>query len=201
MDYTKIGKFIAEERKSKKLTQAKLAEKLFVSEKTVSKWENGKGVPDTSILTNLCEIFGVSINELLNGERLSLENYNDKAEQMLLDLRKEKEQKDKMLLSMEIVAGCLSVIIVLVFSLLAKFLSMQEWLRIVLIVSGFVIALSTAAIALKIEQVAGYYVCGKCGYKYIPSYDQVFFAMHMGRTRHMRCPKCKQKSWNRKVIK
>ena len=88
MDYKKIGEFISLERKAKKLTQAKLAEKLFVSEKTISKWENGNGVPDTSILQKLCEIFGVSLNELLSGERVSEDNkkQNDK---VLLDMAKE----------------------------------------------------------------------------------------------------------------
>ena len=77
MDYNKIGKFIMEERKSKKLTQAKLAENLFVSEKTVSKWENGKGIPDTNSLPKLCEILGISLNELLSGEK-SIEEDNNK---------------------------------------------------------------------------------------------------------------------------
>lgn len=67
MDYNKIGAFIATERKAKKLTQTKLAEKLFISEKTISKWENGNGIPDTNTLPKLCEIFEVSLNELLNG--------------------------------------------------------------------------------------------------------------------------------------
>ena len=67
MDYNKIGNLIMTERKAKKLTQAKLAEKLFVSEKTISKWETGNGIPDTNILPKLCEIFGISINEILNG--------------------------------------------------------------------------------------------------------------------------------------
>ena len=71
MDYNKIGKFIAAERKAQKLTQAKLAEKLFISEKTISKWENGNGIPDTNSLPKLCKIFNVSLNELLNGERMS----------------------------------------------------------------------------------------------------------------------------------
>ena len=75
MNYNKIGEFIISERKAKKLTQAKLAEKLFVSEKTVSKWETGKGVPDTSSLPKLCEIFNCTLNELLNGERI-IENNN-----------------------------------------------------------------------------------------------------------------------------
>lgn len=94
MNYNKIGEFIAKERKAKKLTQLKLAEKLFVSEKTVSKWENGKGIPDTNLLQKLCEIFGISLNELLSGERISIEN-KQQNEQLLLDLTKEIEQKNK----------------------------------------------------------------------------------------------------------
>ena len=201
MDYNKIGDFITAERKAKKLTQAKLAEKLFVSEKTVSKWENGKGIPDTDTLPKLCEVFGVSINELLNGARISSESYAARAEEKILELQKQKEDGDKRLLAMEIVIGVLSVIIILSFTLIASYLEMATWLRIVLIVFGFVIGLIGVGFALMIEQVAGYYVCNKCQHKYVPTYKQVLFAMHNGRTRYMKCPKCKQKSWNRKVVK
>ena len=90
MDYNRIGKFIADERKAKKLTQAKLGELLFVSEKTISKWEKGNGIPDTSTLTKLCEVFDCTINELLNGERISKQDYSNKAEEKL----KEKLEND-----------------------------------------------------------------------------------------------------------
>ena len=95
MDYNKIGGFIISERKQKKLTQAKLAEKLFVSEKTVSKWENGNGVPDTSVLPKLCQVFGCTLNELLNGQRIEKQEYNQKAEEQLLKLEKQKQAKAK----------------------------------------------------------------------------------------------------------
>ena len=62
MNYNKIGEFIASERKALNLTQSKLAEKLFISEKTISKWENGRGIPDTNSLPKLCEIFNISLN-------------------------------------------------------------------------------------------------------------------------------------------
>lgn len=201
MDYNKIGNFIAKERKAKKLTQAKLAEKLYVSEKTISKWENGNGIPDTNTLPKLCEIFEISINELLNGERISTERYINKAEEKLLELQTQKEYGDKKLLSMEIVIGLLSVTILFSLTFLASFLDMKNWLRIILVTFGFVVCLIGIGFALKIEQIAGYYVCKKCFHKYIPTYKQVFFAMHNGRTRYMKCPHCKQKSWNKKVIK
>ncbi|MBO5395045.1 MAG: helix-turn-helix transcriptional regulator [Clostridia bacterium] len=201
MDYNKIGNLIMTERKAKKLTQAKLAEKIFVSEKTISKWENGNGIPDTSTLPKLCEIFEISINELLNGERLSADSYTSKAEQTLLVLQKEKEARDKMLLTMEIVIGALSIIILLSFCFIAIFLPMENWLQILLIILGLAISLVGVGFALKIEQVAGFYVCRKCNHKHVPSYSQVLFAMHNGRTRYLKCPHCGKRSWQRKVIK
>ena len=109
MDYKKIGELISTERKSKNLTQSKLAKKLFISEKTISKWENGNGVPDTESLTKLCQIFEISVNELLNGERISSESYTAKAEDKLLELKKEKENADKRLLNLEIVLGSITI--------------------------------------------------------------------------------------------
>lgn len=204
MDYNKIGNFIMAERKTKKLTQAKLAEKLFVSEKTVSKWENGNGIPDTNSLPKLCEIFDVSLNELLNGERIKGENYMNKAEETLLKLQKEKEQSDKRLLVSEIVLGTITTIsflIILYTSLYAIFELNVFVLPIIMIVVGLAIFLTGATFCLYIEQKAGYYVCKKCNHKYVPTFKQVLFAMHIGRTRYMKCPHCYKKSWNKKVIK
>ena len=201
MDYYKIGNFISEERKKKKLTQAKLAEKLFISEKTVSKWENGKGIPDTQILPKLCEILGISINELLNGERLSNEKYIDGAESKLLELQKAKEDCDKILLRVEVVIGVLSVFIILSLSILASYLNVAEWLKCLVVIIGVIVGIIGCFFALKIEQVAGYYVCSKCGHKYIPTYAQVNWAMHIGRTRYMKCPHCNKKSWQKKSVK
>ena len=204
MDYNKIGVFITMERKAKKLTQAKLAEKLFVSEKTISKWENGNGIPDTNSLPKLCQIFDVSLNELLNGERIKEESYMNKAEQKLLELQKEKEQSDKRLLVSEIILGSIttfSFLIILLTSLYGIFELNVYVLPIIMIIVGFAIFLTGVSFCLYIEQKAGYYVCKKCNHKYVPTFKQVFFAMHAGRTRYIKCPNCNQKSWNKKVIK
>ena len=200
MDYSKIGKFIAAERKAKKLTQKKLADSLYVSEKTISKWETGNGVPDTNSLQKLCEILDVSINELLNGERLSNNQYVSKAEKQILNLQHAKSQADKHLLTMEIVIGVLSIILMLSLTMVAALLEMPNWQRIVLIIVGVVPAIVGVGFALKIEQVAGFYICKHCGYKYVPSYQQVLWAMHINRTRYMKCPHCHKKSWHKKVI-
>lgn len=71
---------------------------------------------------------------------------------------------------------------------------------IILLVVDFIIFVSGISFCIYIEQQVGYYRCKECGEKYKPRYSQVFFAMHMGRTRYMRCPKCNKKSWNKKVI-
>ena len=204
MDYNKIGTFIAAERKAKKLTQAKLAEKIFVSEKTISKWENGNGIPDTNTLPKLCEVFGVTMNELLNGERISSEEYANKAESELLKLQKEKEQSDKRLLVAEIVIGSITTLAFLFMLEIALFAIYELGylvMPIVTIVLGVILFLTGISFCLYIEQKAGFYVCKKCGYKHVPSFKQVLFAMHMGRTRYMKCPHCQQKSWQNKVIK
>ena len=79
MNQEKIGKFIHNCRKEKKLTQASLAEKLGVSEKSISNWENGRNMPDLSLFKPLCEELGISINELLSGEKITKEQYQEKA--------------------------------------------------------------------------------------------------------------------------
>ena len=95
MDQIKIGKFIADCRKKSNLTQMQLAEKLNITDKAVSKWERGIAMPDSSIMIELCNILRISVNELLSGEKISMENNNQKNEQLLLEMTKELEKKNK----------------------------------------------------------------------------------------------------------
>lgn len=98
MDQIKIGKFIAENRKSKKMTQAELAEKLGVSDRSISKWENGRGMPDLSLFEPLCKELDISINELLSGEKIKKEEYQERLEQNLvstIDYSKNQIEKAK----------------------------------------------------------------------------------------------------------
>ena len=88
MDQEKVGRFIAECRKGKGLTQAQVAEQFGISNRAVSKWENGKSLPDASIMLDLCELLGITANELLSGERIvGMENYQKKSEDNLLELQ------------------------------------------------------------------------------------------------------------------
>lgn len=91
MNQTEIGKFIAQCRKEKKLTQAQLAEKLNITDRAVSKCETGKSMPDSSIMLELCEILGITVNELLSGERIGTEIYEKKADENLIALKRKDE--------------------------------------------------------------------------------------------------------------
>ena len=95
MDQIKIGRFIAEQRKLHNLTQASLAESLGITDRAVSKWERGKGMPDVSLMPELCEIFGITVNELLCGERITMDDSKQKNQQLMLDMAKEIERKNK----------------------------------------------------------------------------------------------------------
>ncbi len=94
MEQQKIGKFIHDLRKEKEMTQKQLADLVRVSDKTISKWETGRGIPDTAIMSELCQVLGISINELLSGERLSVDNYNGKAEENMVNLLKDTEKQN-----------------------------------------------------------------------------------------------------------
>ena len=200
MDQIKIGKFIAECRRKQGLTQMQLAEKLGITDRAVSKWENGKSMPDSAIMLDLCMLLKITVTDLLNGEVVTMDNYKEKYEKNMLDMIKQKEEADKSLLSLEWVIGIFSIIILLGFTFLASFVDMESWLRITLIVAGFVLGLIGIGFALRIEQTAGYYLCRKCGHRHVPSYNSVLWAMHFGRTRYMKCPNCEKRSWQKKVI-
>lgn len=200
MDQIKIGRFIAQCRKQNSLTQLQLAEKLHITDRAVSKWETGKALPDSAIMLDLCQVLGISVNDLLSGEVVTVEHYNENSEKILLEMVKQKEENDKRLFSLEILIGVLSMIILLGFTFVAAYAEMADWLRICLIVVGFGVCVVGVAYALKIEQTAGYYVCAKCGHKYVPTFGSVLWAMHVNRTRYMRCPKCHKKSWQKKVL-
>ena len=200
MDQMKIGKFIAERRKKANLTQMQLAEKLNITDRAVSKWECGKALPDSSIMLELCDVLGITVNDLLSGEVVTMDNYNKELENKLIEIVKQKEEADKRLLKLEIVMGILAVLPLVAAIVIVNIVPMQEWKGGLLVGLCLLPLLIATPFALKIEQKAGYYECQKCGHKHIPKYSSVFLAMHINRTRYMRCPKCGKKSWQKKVI-
>ncbi len=200
MNQVKIGKFIAECRKKENLTQMQLAEKLNITDRAVSKWETGKAMPDSSIMLELCGALKITVNDLLSGEVVTMDNYNKELENNLLEMIKQKELADKRLLSIEVFIGITATIVLFALIFIAAFIQMETWLKISLIILGFILFFAGCFYAVRIEQVAGYYECKHCKHRYVPTYKAVNMAMHMGRTRYMRCPQCEKKSWQKKVL-
>ena len=200
MDQIKIGKFIASCRKEEGMTQAELAEKLGISDRAVSKWETGKSMPDSGIMLELCGFLKINVNELLSGERIMAEFYSKQVEENLLAMRREVEERDRRALKLEYWMGFSAVLSGSVLILLASFLVMPFWLRMVLSAFALMMILLVSFIAVGIEQKAGYYECGCCHHRYVPSYRQVILSMHRGRTRYMKCPVCGKRSWQKKVL-
>jgi len=201
MDQTKIGKFIAECRKQKKLTQMQLAEKLYITDKAISKWERGKAMPDSSIMLELCDILGISVNELLNGEKINVENNNQKNEQLLLELSKELEQKNRTIwTSMWIIMTVSMIALFAGVSIAAFFIPEGVW-QLVAILGICVVFLIPCFYALKLEVSVGAYRCKNCGHELVPTYSEALWAMHRGTTRYLKCPKCNKRTWCKKVWK
>ena len=200
MDQRKIGKFIAECRKQKGLTQMLLAEKLGITDKAISKWERGITMPDSSIMLELCDILGISVNELLSGEKVDMEDNNQKNEQLLLDMAKELERKNKTIWSAMWAIMIVSMTALFAGILIAAFLMPEGVWQLVTILGICVVFLIPCFYALKLEVSVGAYKCKNCGYEIVPTYKQALNAMHKGTTRYLKCPKCNKRSWCKKVI-
>ena len=200
MNQVKIGKFIASKRKEQGLTQLQLAEKLCITDRAVSKWETGKSLPDASLMPELCKLLKITINDLLCGEVVSVENYNEKTEKALLEMVKKEEMQNKKLMMYENVIGFGSTISFLIQVLVAVFFVKNTTAQIILFILAFAFLIIGVSFALKIEAETGYYECQKCHNKYVPKYSSVYFAMHLGTTRYMKCPKCGKRSWQKKVM-
>lgn len=201
MDQIKIGRFIAESRKKVKLTQMQLAEKLGITDKAISKWETGKSMPDTAIMLQLCDIFEISVNELLSGEKISMENTNQKNEQLLLDMSKELERKNKTVWTSMWVIMIISMTALFAGILIAAFLIPEGVWQLVTIIGICIVFLIPCFYALKLEVSVGAYKCKNCGHEIVPTFRQVLMAMHRGTTRYLECPECKKRTWCKKVLK
>ena len=140
-------------------------------------------------MLELCQILDISVNELLTGEFIEERNYQQKAEV---------KQTKKMFFYENVIGiGSTSIFLILIF--MSVYFVENSVLKVILFILSFIFLIIGVSIALKIETEEGYYECQKCHHKYIPSYQQVYFAMHYGRTRYMKCPHCQKRSWQKKI--
>ena len=199
MNQVKIGQFIKTMRKEKNFTQREVADRLNISEKTVSKWETGNGLPEVSLMLPLCELLEISVNELLSGERLDEKRYFEKAEQNIMSLIEEKaEAKKKLIISA--ITVVITLLAGLTIILIAGLLEMETWLRIVLGVTGAITIVAGIGIACVLERDAGVYECKHCGERFVPTMKAYIFAPHTPTTRRLKCPKCGKKSYCKKRL-
>lgn len=200
MDVIKIGQFLKSLRKEKSLTQREVAKHLNVSEKTISKWETGNGLPEISLLLPLCRFYGISLNELLSGERLNEKEYIEKAEENIASLVTDRTSPRKKVIvsTISCIASLLSCIALVVLS--AYFIP-QVWLRIVLIGIAAVIVVSNVALIVLIAVNTEIYECDKCGGKFVPTLSAYVMAPHTLTRRRLKCPYCGKKCWNKSRLR
>ena len=201
MDQIKIGKFIADCRKQKGLTQMQLSEKLGITDKAISKWERGIAMPDSSIMLELCDILCISVNELLSGEKIIMENNDQKNEQLLLEMAKELEKKSKIIWKAMWTIMTVSIIGLIGGLAIIAFFMTEGPLMLTAILVLCAVFMIPCFYALKLEVSVGAYKCKNCGYEIVPTYKQALNAMHRGTTRYLKCPRCNKRTWCKKVLK
>ena len=199
MDQIKIGKFIAEERKAKKYTQRELADKLSISDKTISKWERGNGFPEVSLLLPLCNELEITVNELLSGERLQAMDYKKKAEKNMVNLVKEAQESKKKIIMSAMVSVLVIVAAVPLFVVAGMF-EMQVWTRVLLMGIGFVITVMGIAIACVLDREAGAFECPECNNRFVPDMKSYIMGPHTITKRKLVCPYCGAHKYCKKVL-
>lgn len=199
MDQIKIGRFIAEQRKMKGCTQRQLAEQLGISDKTISKWECGKGFPEVSLLLPLCTALDISVNELLSGESLSDENYKLKAEENMMNLVQEaQESRKKIILS--VIVAALAIISGVTMFLVSGLTEIDNRLRIVLLIIGFAVVAGGVAVACVLDRDAGAFECPDCGKRFVPDMTAYVMGAHTLTMRKLKCPYCGKKHYCKHVL-
>ena len=199
MDQIKIGKFISEERKRKKYTQKELAEILGISDKTISKWERGNGVPEVSLLLPLCNELEISVNELISGERLEEVDYKKKAEENMVNLvREAQESKKKIILSFVIVF--FTLLAARPLFVIVEYMDLNKAAEIALIVIGCVIIVGGCVIASVLDKDAGAYECPECKERFVPTMKEYVMSVHTPMKRKLTCPKCGERKYCKHVL-
>ena len=158
-------------------------------------------MPDSSIMLDLCKELKISVNELLNGEMINMNEYGKKTEELLVELAKIDELKNKKLLVSMWTILISSTIFYIGIMLLAVWLLEEGTMLGIIITLATLIYIVVCFVGLKFELEAGYYECKECKNKFVPTYKEIMFSLHIGTTRYLKCPKCNKRTWAKKVMK
>ena len=191
MEPTRIGRFIAERRKALGLTQRQLAEQLSVSDKAVSKWETGRGLPDVLLMPPLCAVLGITVNDLLSGERVGEGDYRKKAEENMMELMRENAENRQRLLQ-SIACGGVTVVAVCALVALAAFLPLPAFARMALLLLAMATAVVGIWAAATLDARAGWFECPHCGELFAPAMADYVKGRHTFTRRRLTCPHCGQ---------
>ena len=201
MDQIKIGKFIAECRKKKNLTQAQLAEKMNVTDRAISKWETGKAMPDSGIMPKLCNILGINVNELLCGEKIDIEQKEEQLNELIFKMATNEERYHKRLLysaGIIVVTSLVALIcLITLISLLIPECGFQDFM----IMMSVILFIIPCIIALKYKVETGYYECKNCQHMFVPKYKEIILLMQTPTRRLLKCTKCGKWTWCKKLTK
>ena len=185
------------------MTQQELADKLNITDRAISHWENGRSMPDAGVILELCKILNINVNELLSAKKIKEEKYNERAEESLLEMRREIETQNKRILTLNKIIISLGVIIFIVIELAATFIEMPMLIRNIIFAVDLVMLILVGFFTLNILQKTGYYECQECKHQYIPTFNQMFFGISgiaKGGIWRMKCPNCNKKCWHKKVL-
>ena len=201
MDQIRSGRLIAEERKKKGYTQRQLAEKLNISDKTISKWECGNGFPEVSLLLPLCDELGITVNDLLSGEIVPREDYQKKAENNMVEMIREREANKKQF-TLTLLLGGVSLAAFLTLLIVVCVYTDVIPLTVKLILLAIACVIFTVGVTAVIEgqRKIGYYQCEKCGETFVPGFRTHLLGFNMVSRRFMKCPCCQKRAWCRKVM-
>lgn len=191
MEPTRIGRFIAERRKALGLTQRQLAEQLSVSDKAVSKWETGRGLPDVLLMPPLCAVLGITVNDLLSGERVGEGDYRKKAEENMMELMRENAENRQRLLQ-SIACGGVTVVAVCALVALAAFLPLPAFARVALLLLAMATGVAGIWAAATLDVRAGWFECPHCKELFVPPMADYVKGCHTFTKRRLTCPRCGQ---------
>lgn len=191
MDQARVGRFIAACRRERGLTQRQLAEQLLVSDKTISKWETGRGLPEVSLMLPLCAALGITVNDLLSGERVGEGDYRKKAEENMMELVRENAQNRQRLLQ-SIACGGVTVVAVCALVALAAFLPLPALARVALLLLAMATAVAGIWAAATLDARAGWFECPHCKELFAPAMADYVKGLHTFTRRRLTCPHCGQ---------
>lgn len=198
MDINKIGVFIADRRKTKKLTQKDIADKLQVTDRAISKWECGKGLPDISLMIPLCNILEITINELLSGETITVQESQRQSERIIIDLLQERELNKKRVW-WQIAIALVGLTVLLGTILLASYHLEtgigHQWIWYITMGVGAIVMVICFIVTIAIALETGSFECKNCKHRFLPTKNEYIKNIQFFGIRRLKCPNCGETTW------